>query len=173
MGILSGQHSAQACIMMADQDLQDILRADAVVVGEVVKYEIIKNPDSGDLSDYALFTFHVKDLLKGHAPTELQFFWNNSTFGEPKTLDMTPDYVVALQEVGSKLPPLRGPSGYIPAPPRHDMMTVLQAPCASAFIFKISDVRAKTVLRMLGAKGYDLSEDNGEEKHSLPHPKPQ
>jgi hypothetical protein len=140
---------ASACIVMAGLVLRDVELSKVVIVARVTDYKIIRAAKIGTLLNYAVFTVEVKDTLRGEAPKTLQFSWQNSTFGEPETWDMENDYVFALITVDSKLPPLSSGSGFIPPAPRDDMMTVLQAPCASAFIFKTESAAAKEVRRIL------------------------
>ncbi len=162
--------TAKACMTYAQRDINDVRLADAVVVGEIRKYEIVesvearkrraemraRNPelwkdiseDAGYLSDYARFEIAVTDVLKGEASGVVTVTWDNSTFGEPKTI-ATGTYLVALRRADSPRPPLRGPSATILAQPEPGLMTVLQAPCSGAFIFAAKPDTIQTIRDIL------------------------
>ena len=149
---------ASACRSMAELKLEDITYASVVVVGRITNYEIIldqearmhrertlANPElspeyreliSGQkkwLTDYARFNVLVDEVLLGQAPDVITVTWNNSTFGEPEKMGEGP-FLIALRDPHAESPPLRGPSATI-VQPQEQTLTVLQAPCAKAFIF--------------------------------------
>ena len=158
--IMLAAKPAGACMMMAKLKLDDINYASVVVVGRIVNYEIIRPTDKVSeywrktygqknvLSDYARFNVLVDEVLVGQPPTVISVTWNNSTFGEPKTMKEGP-YLIGLREPGSKTPPLRGPSATILPSQEPKSLTVLQAPCAPAFILDASSAEAKAIRDML------------------------
>lgn len=159
--VMLAAEPASACMMMAGLKLEDIKFASVVVIGRIVNYEIARSNDevsefwrksSGRkdvLSDYARFNVLVDEVLFGHPPTVIPVTWDNSTFGEPKEMKEGP-YLIALREPGSKIPPLRGPSATVLPTPEPNLMTILQAPCAPAFILEATSAEAKTIRDMLG-----------------------
>lgn len=164
---------ATACLEFADLELDDIKYASVVVIGKITDYEIV--PDRAArlerwltlarfdlpweyrksgleqkhfMSDYARFKVIVDEVLVGKPPKIITTTWDNSTFGEPETMKAGP-YLIGLREPGSKIPPLRGPTATILPSPEPNSMTVLQAPCAPAFILEASSAEAKTIRAML------------------------
>lgn len=166
--------SAHACRMFVSPKLEDVSYADVVVVGRIDNYRIIRDEafrrrmlasrrlsadmrktyqdaEQGLLPDYARFTIQVEEVLVGRAPGRLSVTWDNSTFGEPAK--MTPGrYLIALRRPGSTSPPLRGPSATIMPSPDPKALTLLQAPCSSAFIYEVESEQARTVLGILRAR---------------------
>lgn len=142
---------AQACVVSADMELKDIFSADAVVTGRVSDYEIVEVGTRGPLADYARITLRVDDVIAGDLAGRmgennlLTITWDNSTFGEPETLgegdgyNRRPSLLIALRDPASPGLPLRSGSGVIPPSPEPERLTVLQAPCSSAFIFNARD----------------------------------
>ncbi len=166
--------SAHACMTFAPMNLSDVFLADAVVIGKITKYKIVKNikireqlnsfsknnsapkilrNKSSYLSDYARFEIIIDEVLHGESSKKMIVTWNNSTFGEPEELP-SGKYLIALRFTKSPRPPLRGPSATIFPNPEPELMTVLQAPCASPFIFKKSSEWTHKIRLIL----------NGEEK---------
>jgi hypothetical protein len=169
--LVASSHPADACIAKARLNLADVKYADAVVIGRVSDYEhvldsgarkrhedmvrtaseplkAILGKQSGFLSDYVRFQVHVDEVLSGDAPDVFVVTWDNSTFGEPEMIE--PDsYLIAVRKPGSQRPPLRGASATIGPTPEPDKMTVLQAPCASAFFFPAESENAQDVRRIL------------------------
>lgn len=169
---------ASACLAMAHLELDNVKYASVVVVGRIVDYEIVldqkirkerkemleRSADKSTeywrlmseqtrfLSDYARFKVLVDEVLVGQPPSVINATWDNSTFGEPETMKEGP-YLIALREPGSRIPPLRGPSATILASPEPGSLTVLQAPCAPAFILDATSAEAKTIRKMLGGAG--------------------
>ncbi|UVK51676.1 hypothetical protein DBIPINDM_004974 [Mesorhizobium sp. AR02] len=163
-----------ACVMQAERDLHDIKYADVVVVGRIVNYQIVRDPIArqryrdmlarspklrevmpkeprGFMTDYARFDIVVDEVLRGKAPDRLAATWDNSTFGEVE--DMGPDmFLIALRDPKSPIPPLRGPSATVASNPAPATLTVLQAPCASPFIFESSSKEAAELRRILGQR---------------------
>jgi len=176
--LLAGGKSAYACMTLAQLVLSDVKFADVVVVGQIRNYKIIEDPNIRELqkkrcadntspedhfcktrsflSDYAQFQIEVDIVLKGQPKETVTVTWDNSTFGEPQSLgDDTERFLIALRAASSKMPPLRGPSAFIAANPDPEMMTVLQAPCASPFIFKFPGKAASQVKDILNGKDPD------------------
>ncbi len=164
---------AQACRMHVDTELEDVRFADVVVVGRIANYRIIPDeeirrqrreqlarPDlapslraiferqTSFLTDYARFDILVDDVLVGQAGRKLTVTWDNSTFGEPASMPSGP-YLIALRRPSSNTPPLRGPSATIMPNREPGSLTVLQAPCASAFIFERGSDSASAIRRLL------------------------
>jgi hypothetical protein len=167
--------TAFACIVSAEMDFRDILLADAVVVGDIVSYEIVDpDPDPdlnrGSLLNYARFEVYVREVIlpKGAGrvvpparsdPEDgkwvqgrlITVTWDNSTFGEPEDLEDVgyPGYLIALRDPTSDLPPLRSGSAFIAATPEPEHYTVLQAPCSGAFIFERDSMIAIALRQLL------------------------
>lgn len=156
---------------MARLDLTDVKYADVVVIGRVSDYEHVLDPEarkrredvmrtaseplkviigkqSRFLSDYVRFQVNVDEVLSGDAANEFAVTWDNSTFGEPKMIKPG-SYLIAVRKSGTQRPPLRGASATIMPTPEPDKMTVLQAPCASAFFFHAESKEAQGIRRIL------------------------
>jgi hypothetical protein len=165
---------AQACAMAAPLSTQDIKYADVVVIGHVENYEIVKdmafresmlsNPNLPEnlrdiyadeshslLGDYARFEVLVDKVLVGDVPDRFSATWDNSTFGEPETLPSGP-FLLGFRRAGSAMPPLRGPSATVLPNPEPQSLSILQAPCAPAFIFSSSSEAAREVEAILAAR---------------------
>ena len=171
---------ASACLTMADLKLDDIKYARVVVVGRIANYEIVRDEvfrkqykegleRSADktseywkseyaratseqerfLSDYARFNVLVDEVLVGQPSKVISVTWDNSTFGEPEKMKEGP-YLIGLREPGSQSLPLRGPSATILPSPEPKSLTVLQAPCAPAFILEATSGKAKSIREILG-----------------------
>jgi hypothetical protein len=163
--------ASHACRIYVRPTLEDVRFADVVVVGRLVNYRIVRDqafrrrmlasphlpadmrkiyedPKQGLLPDYARFEIHVDEVLVGRAPRVLSVTWDNSTFGEPDHMAPGP-YLVALRRPSSPSPPLRGPSATVFASPDPKALTLLQAPCSSAFIYEIGSPQARSVRAIL------------------------
>ena len=172
LSILFGALPASACRARAALELGDIQYAGVVVVGRIEKYEIVQPTDeisnfwrrkSGKkriLSDYARFEVVVDEVLAGQPPQVIPVTWDNSTFAEPEEMMAVP-YLIGLREPGAKTPPLRGPSATTLPSPDQNSLTVLQAPCAAAFIFVATSAEARTIREALG--GYQMTESESAE----------
>lgn len=165
---------AQACMISAPLALENITHADLVVSGQIVNYKIVLDQEvrrerkkmlarssgmspetrkslkaqTDFMSDYATFDVVVDTVLVGKAAKVLTVTWDNSTFGEPETM-ASGRYLVALRDPSSKTPPLQGPSATFLPNKKPELLTVLQAPCAPAFIFREGDSKAKEVRKLL------------------------
>jgi ABC-type amino acid transport substrate-binding protein len=161
---------AAACRVAAPAVLADVRHADAVVVGRVAGYTIVRNrefrrrmlqardlpddlrriyadPNSILIGDYARFDVRVAQVLAGQAPRTLRVTWSNSTFGLPKSLPRGP-LLIALAGPGVERPALSGPSTI--APRREPgLPAVLQAPCARPLMFAANSAEARAVRRIL------------------------
>jgi len=158
--IFSASEPANACMAEAPLLLRDVKYADVVVIGRIENYQIIRDQegrkklpwlsesDALILTDYARFNVHVDEVLFGEAPKMLTVTWDNSTFEEPKSMPPGP-YLLALRHPQSDLPPLRGPSATIMPNKEPQALTVLQAPCAPAFIIKSGSKDALAVRKIL------------------------
>lgn len=180
---------ASACMMMAGLRLSDIEYASVVVVGKITKYEIVRDmefrrrykeglersPDKTSeywkreyaratseterfLNDYARFDVLVDDVLVGQASKVITVTWNNSTFGEPEKMK-DGSYLIGLREPSSKSPPVRGPSATVLPAKEPESLIVLQAPCASAFIFEATSSEAQAVRNFLATLPKNLKEN--------------
>ncbi|MES2435699.1 MAG: hypothetical protein V4586_17960 [Pseudomonadota bacterium] len=167
-----------ACATYAEMDYRDILRADLVVVGDVLQYEIIDpdpDPNKGRLLNYARFDVRVREVLAGPSsesvaprsradqrerttlykgslrPGHITVTWDNSTFGEPEDLKSEgySGFLIALRDPVSPLLPLRSGSAFIAPTPEPEHYTVLQAPCSGAFIFEMDSLIAIALRQLL------------------------
>jgi hypothetical protein len=166
--------ASHACRMYVSPTFEDVRFADVVVIGRVVNYRIVRDeafrrrmlgsphltadmrriyedPKEGLLPDYARFEVQVEEVLVGRAPRKLSVTWDNSTFGEPDHMAAGP-YLIALRRPASPVPPLRGPSGTIFPSPDPKALTLLQAPCSSAFIFGLGSQEARSVRKILDSR---------------------
>ena len=118
-----------ACRVRAEIVLNDVSQADAVLVGRIINYRIIRDeafrqrmlssPDPSPalreiykgggalLSDYARFDIEVAEVLAVTVPSLLSVTWDNSTFGESEHMSAGP-FHIALRDPSSAAPPLRG-----------------------------------------------------------------
>lgn len=173
---LFGAFPAQSCAMLARMNFNDVKYADVVVIGKIANYAMVLDeaarrrhrdmiemtpPSSklramleshrgGFISDYARFDILVDEVLVGKAPEILKVTWDNSTFGEPETLDPGP-FIIALRRANSPMPPLRGPSATILPTPDPATLTVLQAPCSGAFLFPFPSNQANDIMEIVKA----------------------
>ena len=166
--------AAQGCIVYVPPTLEDVRLADLVVIGTIENYRIVRdeasrrrllaqpnlpselrklyeNPKELILSDYARFEIRIHNVLVGQASNSVTVTWDNSTFGEPSSMKPGP-YLIALRRPKSFSPPLRGPSGTISPARDPKALTVLQAPCSSAFIYAVGSEEAEAVERILTSK---------------------
>ncbi|MCW3796205.1 hypothetical protein OMW55_00070 [Sphingomonas sp. BN140010] len=164
---------AYACRTDAELDLHDVRFADVVLVGRVLNYRIVRDeafrrrqlsdpnlpddmrkiysdPDKLLLSDYARFEVLVDEVLTGSVPSKIVVTWDNSTFGEPKEMESGP-FLLALRRPGSVMPPLRGPSATILTNKEPNLLTLLQAPCSSPFLFKTTSEQAQAVRQLIAS----------------------
>jgi hypothetical protein len=163
--------AAEACRTEARVELADVRFADTVVVGTITNYRIVRDeafrkrmlalptlpsgmrdlysdPRQNLMPDHARFVIEVREVLFGKAPRRLTVTWDNSTFGEPATMSPGP-YLIALRRPASPLPPLRGASATILPSPDPTIPTVLQAPCASPFLYPAGSEQARAIRRLL------------------------
>lgn len=61
-------------------------------------------------------------------------------------------YLIALRRPASAIPPLRGPSATIMPSPDPNSLTLLQAPCSSAFLYEVGSEQARAVRRILDTR---------------------
>ncbi len=90
----------------------------------------------------------MDEVLAGHPPQVIPATWDNSTFAEPEAMKAVL-YLIGLREPRSKTPPLRGPSATILPSPEQNSLSVLQAPCAPAFIFEATSAEAQAIQGLL------------------------
>lgn len=164
----------QACRMYVGPNFEDVRYADVVVIGRIHNYRIVRDeafrrrmlasprlpadmrrmyedPRQSLMSDYARFDIRIEEVLVGRARGRLSATWDNSTFGEPDQMPAG-SYLIALRRPASAIPPLRGPSATIIPSPDPNALTLLQAPCSSAFIYQIGSEQARAVRRILDAR---------------------
>lgn len=169
--VVTSSIPANACFTTARLDLSDVKYSDAVVVGRISDYEHVLDPiarkrrddmmkaasgalktlldrQSTFLTDYVRFQVNVDEVLSGNTPNVFRVTWDNSTFGEPEMI-MPGSYLIALRKAGSQIPPLRGASATVIPTPEPDKMTVLQAPCATAFLFHAESEEAQGIRHIL------------------------
>ncbi|HTU12291.1 MAG TPA: hypothetical protein VMG08_15475 [Allosphingosinicella sp.] len=158
-------------------NLNDIRHADVVVLGRILNYRIVEDQQTRQdrrvleanwpglsleeqqrrarqtsfLPDYARFDIAVEDVLVGTAGRVLTVSWDNSTFGEPRSMPAG-RYLVALRRSGGVAPPLRGPSATISPDPHASAMVPVQAPCSRAFIFEEATEQAREVRAILSRR---------------------
>lgn len=171
LGLALSTGAALACVVPAQMDFRDIFLADLVIVGEILTYEIVDpSSDQGPLFDYARFEVRVWEVLlsppaKTQAPAtrtnpdrrhiwqrnRITVTWDNSTFGEPEALGGNDkgSFLIALRHPTSALPPLRAGSAFIAPTPEPELYTVLQAPCAGAFIFEMDSLIAIALRQLI------------------------
>jgi hypothetical protein len=163
-----------ACMVFVSPKLEDVNYADVVVLGRISNYRIVRDeafrkhmltsrhltadmrrmysdPKQGLMTDYARFDIQVEKVLKGQAGTNVSVTWDNSTFGEPGKMK-TGRYLVALRRSNSASPPLRGPSATIAPNPNPTLLTVLQAPCSSPFLYEIGTAEAQSVIAIVQSR---------------------
>lgn len=171
---MSGSGPAHACFTRVPPVMADVRYASVVVIGRVANYRIVLDQEvrrkrremlahspnmpasmrrdyanqKHFLSDFARFDVVVDEVLTGAPPRIIPVTWNNSTFGEPETMAPGP-YLIALRDPAAALPPLRGPSGFIPPNPDSSTLTLLQAPCSSPFLFSVASEEAGAVRRLV------------------------
>ena len=171
---LVASEPAYACRMYAATVLEDVKYADVVLVGRISNYRIVRDleqrqrmlrlpnlsaemrkmyedPTKSLLWDHARFDVQVDQVLFGKVPRRLSVTWDNSTFGEPGQMPAGP-FLIALRDPNSKTPPLRGPSATILPNREPGLLTVLQAPCASPFLFETTSDDARAIRQILKAK---------------------
>ena len=164
---------AYACRTDAELDLHDVRFAEVVLVGRVLNYRIVRDeafrsrmlsnpnlpadmrkrysdPEQTSLSDYARFEVLVDEVLTGNAPSKVAVTWDNSTFDIPKEMAAGP-FLLALRRPGSAMPPLRGPSATILPNKEPAVLTLLQAPCSSPFLFQTTSEQAQAVRQLVAS----------------------
>lgn len=170
---------ANACIVRAPFEPEDVLYADAVVIGRVANYEVIKDyeareqregliaripllrdfltEDRGYLSDYARFEVRVDKVLLGNVEDVFTVTWDNSTFGEPKSVE-DDIYLIAVRDPSKPAPPLRGPSATILPAPEKETLSLLQAPCSGAFLLPIDSWAAQSAWKAIIRSSEEMEE---------------
>lgn len=150
LGSLLISEAAHACLTRAEFTTEDVVVADGVFVGELVEYQLFKPRGDLGLSEYAVLTFVVRERLRGKGKDKpLRVHWHNSTYGMPSSLRLGL-YLVAVTTTGTQ-PPLRGPSATIFPSSRPDLPSVLQAPCADAFLLEPTSEMLQEVRSLLSA----------------------
>lgn len=130
--------TAIPCVMAARFEITDIRTADLVVRGEVVEFSKVGFGEERPLEHYGLIRLKVIETWKGEEREEWELYWWNSTFGIPEDWQFGAEVVIAAIDPSRPQPPLRGPSATVRGTVRPDLHQVLQAPCASPFVFRTS-----------------------------------
>ncbi len=162
-GVLVGLAGAPAgaCFAPVRMDLRDILFADVVVIGSLPSFEIVEDESIPDreagrhyLGDYARLTLDVHEVLKGEAPDRLVVTWASFELeNEDDPRGDGRDYLVALRANDGSTLPMRGVSYTANAAGDPDLLTVMQAPCAQAFIFQAEDGVTQAIRQVLDGEG--------------------
>ena len=160
--------SAPACVVISPRKLEDVRRANVVVVGQISDYrffrdesfrkemlsspnltpdmrEAYKDPNRIWGPDYGEFEVKVDQVLAGRAPRKVLVIMRGSSL--PPPVKMEPGrYLVALHR-----PSPARPSEARASSPYYDpnAMTPLEQPCAGAFIFKADSPSARTIQGIL------------------------
>lgn len=130
-----------ACRLNVKTNLQDAFEADAVIVGHVVDYDVVKHGQFKGVTRHARFKVRVDTTISGDVTDRLDpdgllsFAWGNSVFGVPDSMNLKERYFFALRDL-----PLQSSFhffGPTETAPRIDPIqyTVLQAPCSQPFLF--------------------------------------
>jgi hypothetical protein len=141
--------TANACITSAEFEMEDIKKADAVFSASVLSYEIVSPGRPDSLEDYGLITVRVEESLKGDISGDVQLYWWNSTFALPEDLQLTDPALFAVIAPHKNTLPLRGGSATTFPSRRPDLLQVLQAPCAGAFMLPYARGSAGNVRKIL------------------------
>mgnify|MGYP000942973946 CR=1 FL=1 len=171
--IVGASSPALACRVKVQIVLDDVSHADAVLVGRISNYRIIRDEafrqrmlSSPNLSpalreiyegggpllpDYARFDIEVAEVLVGTVPSHLSVTWDNSTFAEPEHMTAGP-FLIALRDPSSAAPPLRGASATILVNAEPALPTLFQASCADPFLFGADSDEAAEIRRILGGQ---------------------
>jgi hypothetical protein len=134
-----------ACGLFAEMVLSDVFLADAVLVGQVVDYEVVKIGDESSQLNYGRFNVKIEKVVAGdvlnnlNTDGSLTFTLVDSAFGAPADFQRNVPYFFAL----------RDPSGVTMPTLESDRFTVLQAPCSKAFIFKDSSPQSQILQQVL------------------------
>lgn len=148
--VMSYSKTSHACRTNAEFKIEDVVLADSVFIGQLVKYEVLKPKAAFDLSAYAVLTFVVEEHIGGKVSKgRIDVYWHNSTFGMPASLNLN-RYLVAVAT--DMQPPLRGPSAAIFPSQRPDLPSVLQAPCAAPFLLEPTTQNIEQVTNLLNVR---------------------
>ena len=141
---------ANACSQIAKTNLHDILAADVILIGSVIDYKIDGIPNGNRLSQ-AKFQIKPNKILSGNFTTPITVTWVNSKFGEPKEVNGSREYLFALRKPSSGWLAVNG-RYFLPSD--SESFTILQAPCAAAFIIPAEG--------KLGQAIQSIFDDNGD-----------
>jgi hypothetical protein len=130
--------TSHACMTLFEFEIEVIAHADAVFVGELVKFEVMK-PKAKDYPEYAVLTFVVEEYLGGEmSEKRIEAEWDNYPYGTPP--ELKPDrYLVAVVE-------WRASKGTKSAS-RH--LVVLSDPCRPPFILEPTEQNLEQVKSLL------------------------
>ena len=126
---LTAGEPALACRTEQTIALEDVRKANVVLVGRISNYRIIS-------VSYARFVIQVDEVLVGRVPQRLSIHWNNSTFEVPIDLRSGP-FLIALQGPSTN-------SDY-----ELGSFKLLQAHCSDPFLFDSTSDEAVAVRRIL------------------------
>ena len=151
--LLTGVSSAvHACPMWRPIDLNLVSEAELVVVGRITDYTSILGPTPAKPAiPHARFKVLIDEVILGQtAKKAIPVVWINSTFGEPQTLLPGP-WLIALHDLNT-FPRDRSIGEYVKPALEPGTMTILQAPCSSAFLFENASNEAAAVRNLLTRK---------------------
>jgi len=159
--------AASACILSANQDLNDISSADMVVVGKIQNYQIVEDTiateavrngrteflenvpvnlkdthnNEAEISvEYARFEIEVDEVLLGTVSGTISAVWPSYEFVESGKTPNVP-FLIALRRSTSSMPALRGQVVWM----------VLGDHCTGSFLFANASANATTVRQLLSS----------------------
>jgi hypothetical protein len=141
--------SAQACIIPAanvNLSIDDVIHADAVLIGRVQRYTIIPNPGAKGFHDktrympvntswydFAHFDIVVDEVLSGKIGKRLMVIWNVRTFDHPGIMRGEP-FLIALMKTEAPNPALARALGKDLPSRNARSWTIMRSPCGPAFV---------------------------------------
>jgi hypothetical protein len=167
--------SAQACIIPdTNLTVNDIVHADAVLIGRVEGYTILPNlrakglhnendlfatktrfmPKNTSIFDFAQFDIVVDEVLSGKIGKRLMVIWNVRTFDDPGIMRGEP-FLIALMKTEAPNPALERDLGKDLSRRNTRSWTIMQPPCARAFVMpgtKAQMREARALTRGIGRK---------------------
>lgn len=163
--------SADACVVEASINLNDVRNADVVVVGRIANYQLVKPSSeekhgnlaapsrsvktqdlldslSGSGTNYARFDILVDEVLRGPKAKTLKAVLSELTFSLPAHMP-SGFFVIALH---NSAPPLDGSGATALSTVDPAYFSVLQQSCAGAFIFETNSGVTAHVRQILEQK---------------------
>ena len=178
----------QACIMPVPFDINDVKKADIVVLGRIKNYEIVQDqkarkrrtellagdttmsPESRKVmeeqkyfqTDYARFEIHVDEAIKGSPPKVIGLTWNNSGKPKPGKSDVLL-FALKSYEPRAPSPELSSKTGSMAG---QRIYSILGHPCSGAFILEPAKENISSVRAALSGKVLVV----GDDRSSSPEP---